>query len=67
MLKAIILLIVGILVITFLAEPLVESVRQFSESIKIEPFYVSFILVPLATNARTAIAAIRAVGSGSLS
>ncbi|KAF5771748.1 putative sodium/calcium exchanger membrane region, EF-hand domain pair, mitochondrial Rho GTPase [Helianthus annuus] len=60
MLKAIILLIVGILMITFLAEPLVESVRQFSESVKIEPFYVSFILVPLATNARTAIAAIRA-------
>ncbi|KAM0070892.1 putative EF-hand domain, sodium/calcium exchanger membrane region, EF-hand domain pair [Helianthus debilis subsp. tardiflorus] len=60
MVKAIILLIVGILMITFLAEPLVESVRQFSESVKIEPFYVSFILVPLATNARTAIAAIRA-------
>ncbi|KAI7742454.1 hypothetical protein M8C21_026427, partial [Ambrosia artemisiifolia] len=45
---------------TLLAEPLVESVREFSESAKIEPFYVSFILVPLATNARTAIAAIRA-------
>ncbi|KAJ0715636.1 putative EF-hand domain, sodium/calcium exchanger membrane region, EF-hand domain pair [Helianthus annuus] len=60
MVKAIILLIVGILIITFLAEPLVESVRQFSNAVKIEPFYVSFILVPLATNARTAIAAIRA-------
>ncbi|KAI7747319.1 hypothetical protein M8C21_033950, partial [Ambrosia artemisiifolia] len=58
--KAIILLIVGILMITVLAEPLVESVRQFSESVNIMPFYVSFILVPLATNARTAIAAIRA-------
>ena len=46
--------------LTFLAEPLVESVRKFSESVKIEPFYVSFILVPLATNARTAIAAIQA-------
>lgn len=46
--------------LTVLAEPLVESVRKFSESIKIEAFYVSFILVPLATNARTAIAAIRA-------
>lgn len=46
--------------LTILAEPLVESVRKFSESLNIEPFYVSFILVPLATNARTAIAAIRA-------
>ncbi|KAI3703893.1 hypothetical protein L1987_74089 [Smallanthus sonchifolius] len=58
--KAIILLIVGIFMLTALAEPLVESVRKFSESVNIEPFYVSFILVPLATNARTAIAAIRA-------
>ncbi|KAI3497149.1 hypothetical protein L1887_39549 [Cichorium endivia] len=58
--KAIILLIVGIFMLTFLAEPLVESVRDFSESIQIKAFYVSFILVPLATNARTAIAAIRA-------
>lgn len=46
--------------LTFLAEPLVESVRNFSESIMIESFYISFILVPFATNARTAIAAIRA-------
>ena len=46
--------------LTFLAEPLVESVRKFSDSVKIQPFYVSFILVPLATNARTAIAAIQA-------
>nr|XP_043628725.1 sodium/calcium exchanger NCL2-like [Erigeron canadensis] len=58
--KAIALLIVGIFMLTALAEPLVESVRQFSESVRIEPFYVSFILVPLATNARTAIAAINA-------
>ncbi|KAI3708338.1 hypothetical protein L2E82_37506 [Cichorium intybus] len=58
--KAIALLIVGIIMLMVLAEPLVESVRQFSESVNIEPFYVSFILVPLATNARTAIAAIRA-------
>ncbi|KAL7584369.1 hypothetical protein Lser_V15G45385 [Lactuca serriola] len=58
--KAITLLLVGIIMLTILAEPLVESVRKFSESLNIEPFYVSFILVPLATNARTAIAAIRA-------
>ncbi|KAI3702809.1 hypothetical protein L6452_28561 [Arctium lappa] len=59
-LTAITLLIVGIFMLTFLAEPLVESVRKFSESARIKTFYVSFILVPLATNARTAIAAIRA-------
>ncbi|XP_024959912.1 sodium/calcium exchanger NCL2-like [Cynara cardunculus var. scolymus] len=59
-LTAITLLIVGIFMLTVLAEPLVESVRKFSESVRIKTFYVSFILVPLATNARTAIAAIRA-------
>ncbi|XP_024960739.1 sodium/calcium exchanger NCL-like [Cynara cardunculus var. scolymus] len=58
--KAIILLVVGIFMLTVLAEPLVESVREFSESVKIEPFFVSFILVPLATNARSAMAAIKA-------
>ncbi|CAI9299640.1 unnamed protein product [Lactuca saligna] len=58
--KGMAILIVGIIMLTVLAEPLVESIRRFSESVKIEPFYVSFILVPLATNARTAIAPIRA-------
>ncbi|GKD72537.1 sodium/calcium exchanger NCL2-like protein [Tanacetum coccineum] len=58
--KAITLLFVGIFILMALAEPLVESVRKFSESVDIEPFYVSFILVPLATNARTAMAAILA-------
>ncbi|KAI3703889.1 hypothetical protein L1987_74085 [Smallanthus sonchifolius] len=58
--KAIILLMVGIFMLTVLAEPLVESVREFSDAVEIKPFYVSFILVPFATNARTAIAAIRA-------
>ncbi|PWA92809.1 sodium/calcium exchanger membrane region, Calcium binding protein 2 [Artemisia annua] len=56
--KAIALLVLGILMLTVLVEPLTQSVRIFSESMKIAPFYVSFILVPLATNARTAIAAI---------
>nr|GEV08070.1 sodium/calcium exchanger membrane region, calcium binding protein 2 [Tanacetum cinerariifolium] len=37
-----------------------DSVRIFSENVKIAPCYVSFILVSLATNARTTIAAIRA-------
>lgn len=58
--KAIALLLLGISMLTVLVEPLTQSVRIFSENVKIAPFYVSFILVPLATNARTAIAAIRA-------
>ena len=56
--KAIALLVLGIAMLMFLVEPLTQSVRIFSENLKIVPFYVSFILVPLATNARAAIAAI---------
>lgn len=58
--KAIALLLLGISMLTVLVEPLTQSVRIFSENVKIAPFYVSFILIPLATHARTAIAAIRA-------
>nr|XP_043630249.1 sodium/calcium exchanger NCL2-like [Erigeron canadensis] len=57
---AIIWLLVGIGMLCGLAEPLVESVRELSESLKIGPFYLNFILVPLATNIRTIFAAIRA-------
>lgn len=60
MFKAVALLVLGILMLTVLVEPLTQSVRIFSESVKIAPFYIFFILVPLATNARSAIAAIRA-------
>lgn len=60
MCRPIALLVLGILMLTVLVEPLTQSVRIFSESVKIAPFYVSFILIPLATNARTAFAAIRA-------
>ena len=56
--KAIALLLLGISMLLVLVEPLTQSVRIFSENVKIAPFYVSFILVPLATNARAAIAAI---------
>lgn len=44
-----------------LAEPLIHSVQKFSSSANIPSFYVAFVLVPLATSARTAISAIRAV------
>ncbi|KAJ9551728.1 hypothetical protein OSB04_015773 [Centaurea solstitialis] len=55
------LLVLGIAILVLLAEPLIQSVHKFSESAGIPSFYVAFILVPLATNARTAISAIRAV------
>ncbi|XP_017246342.1 sodium/calcium exchanger NCL1 [Daucus carota subsp. sativus] len=59
--KAIFLLVVGIVMLAVLAEPLIHSVQKFATSADIPSFYVAFVLVPLATSARTAISAIRAV------
>lgn len=59
--KATMLLVLGIAILVLLAEPLIQSVQKFSGSAGIPSFYVAFILVPLATNTRTAISAIRAV------
>ncbi|XP_058221559.1 sodium/calcium exchanger NCL1-like [Rhododendron vialii] len=58
--KAIMLLVAGIAILAVLAEPLIESVQSFSESATLPSFFISFILVPLATNARGAISAITA-------
>lgn len=58
--KAIMLLVLGIAMLAVLAEPLIHSVQKFSTAANIPSFYVAFVLVPLATSARTAISAIRA-------
>ncbi|KAJ1423128.1 Sodium/calcium exchanger membrane region [Sesbania bispinosa] len=57
--KAIIYVVLGIAMLSILAEPLIESVHNFSNSAGLHPFFISFILVPLATNAREATSAIK--------
>ncbi|KAI4322989.1 hypothetical protein L6164_022633 [Bauhinia variegata] len=61
-LKAIMNVVVGIAMVSVLAEPLIESVQNFSRSAGISSFFVSFILVPLAINAREASMAFREAG-----
>ncbi|XP_073156727.1 sodium/calcium exchanger NCL2-like [Henckelia pumila] len=56
--KAIFLLALGIVMLGVLAEPLIHSVRGFSKATSLPSFYVAFVLVPLATNARLAVSAI---------
>ncbi|PWA81964.1 sodium/calcium exchanger membrane region, EF-hand domain pair [Artemisia annua] len=56
--KAIMLLVVGIAMLGLMAEPLIHSVQNVSNSATIPSFFVSFVFVPLATNARAAISAI---------
>ncbi|KAF7849242.1 hypothetical protein BT93_L1047 [Corymbia citriodora subsp. variegata] len=58
--KSISLLLLGVIILGVLAEPLISSVQSFSKSAGIPSFFISFILVPLATNARGATAAIKA-------
>ncbi|KAL2483574.1 sodium/calcium exchanger family protein/calcium-binding EF hand family protein [Forsythia ovata] len=56
--KAIALVVLGIVTLGLLAEPLIDSVRNFSSSANTPSFFFSFILVPVATNSRIAISAI---------
>nr|XP_043620105.1 sodium/calcium exchanger NCL2-like [Erigeron canadensis] len=57
--QAIMLLVLGIAMLALLAEPLIHSVQKVSNSATIPSFFVSFVLVPLATNARAAVSAIQ--------
>ncbi|MED6157675.1 hypothetical protein PIB30_025453 [Stylosanthes scabra] len=58
-LEAIAYVVLGITMLSLLAEPLIASVQNFSEEAGISSFFISFILVPLATNFREATSAIR--------
>ncbi|KAL4375792.1 hypothetical protein GQ457_02G037970 [Hibiscus cannabinus] len=58
--EAILYMVLGIIILGFLAEPLIHSVQSFSKAANIPSFFISFILVPLTTNARVASAAIAA-------
>ncbi|KAF8409000.1 hypothetical protein HHK36_005071 [Tetracentron sinense] len=57
-LKAGLLLLLGIVILSLLAEPLIETVQNFSTAASIPSFYASFVLVPLATKSREAVSAI---------
>ncbi|CAA2981627.1 sodium calcium exchanger NCL2-like [Olea europaea subsp. europaea] len=57
--KAISLVVLGIVTLGLLAEPLINSVRNFSTSTSTPSFFIAFILVPVATNSRIVISAIR--------
>ncbi|KAI3675014.1 hypothetical protein L1987_84595 [Smallanthus sonchifolius] len=57
--KAVMLLVLGITMLALLAEPLIHSVQNVSNSATIPSFFISFILVPLATNARATVSAIK--------
>lgn len=56
--KAISLVVLGIVLLGVVAEPLIHSVQNLSTAASIPSFFIAFIFVPLASNARIAISAI---------
>ena len=56
--KAVLLLILGTLIAAAFADPLVDAVDNFSDASGIPTFFVSFIVLPLATNSSEAVTAI---------
>ncbi|XP_054812743.1 sodium/calcium exchanger NCL-like [Prosopis cineraria] len=56
--KAVLLLLLGTVIAAAFADPLVDAVDEFSDVTSIPAFFISFIVLPLATNASEAVSAI---------
>ncbi|KAK9078214.1 hypothetical protein SSX86_002271 [Deinandra increscens subsp. villosa] len=56
--KAVLLLLLGTLVAALFADPLVDAVDGFSTATSIPTFFISFIVLPLATNSSESVSAI---------
>lgn len=49
--KALLLLLAGTGVVTIFSDPMVDVISAFGEKIGVSPFYISFVVTPLASNA----------------
>ncbi|XP_057963600.1 sodium/calcium exchanger NCL [Malania oleifera] len=56
--KAVMLLLLGTAIAAVFADPLVDAVDNFSDATSIPAFFISFIALPLATNASESVSAI---------
>lgn len=56
--KAVALLVLGAAIAAAFADPLVDTVHNFSNATHIPSFFISFIALPLATNSSEAVSAI---------
>ncbi|XP_028785270.1 sodium/calcium exchanger NCL-like [Neltuma alba] len=56
--KAVLLLLLGTVIAAAVADPLVDAVHEFSDVTSIPAFFISFIVLPLATNSSEAVSAI---------
>lgn len=55
-LKAFLLLAGSVGVVSFFSDPMVDVIGAFGKSIKIDAFYISFVVTPIASNASEVIA-----------
>eukprot|EP00457_Paulinella_chromatophora_P002159 gb/GEZN01002163.1/.p1 GENE.gb/GEZN01002163.1/~~gb/GEZN01002163.1/.p1 ORF type:complete len:753 (+),score=68.42 gb/GEZN01002163.1/:137-2395(+) len=55
---ALFLLFIGTVMVTIFSDPMVEVIGVFGKTIGVDPFYVSFIVTPLASNASEVIASL---------
>ncbi|KAL2494764.1 sodium/calcium exchanger family protein/calcium-binding EF hand family protein [Forsythia ovata] len=63
--KCVFEIVVGIVILTFLGGPLTTSILQLSYTMRVPSFSISFVIVPLAMNTRTAIEALFPAGKKS--
>nr|XP_043626785.1 sodium/calcium exchanger NCL-like [Erigeron canadensis] len=56
--KSVLFLLLGTIIAAIFADPLVDAVDGFSSATSIPPFFISFIVLPLATNSSESVSAI---------
>ena len=57
--KAAFLLIIGTAVLTLLAQPIIETIDEFSNAVNIPSFIISYVVIPVAMSYREAMEAIK--------
>ncbi|KAL2475245.1 sodium/calcium exchanger family protein/calcium-binding EF hand family protein [Abeliophyllum distichum] len=63
--KCVFEIVLGIVILTFIGGPLTTSILQLSYTMRVPSFSISFVIVPLAMNTRTAIEALFPAGKKS--
>ncbi|XP_060186757.1 sodium/calcium exchanger NCL1-like isoform X3 [Lycium barbarum] len=61
--KSVLQVILGIAILTLCADPIMDNIIRLARAIDVPSFFLSFVIVPLAINARTAITAITLLSS----
>lgn len=49
--KACVLLLLGTLCVTIFSDPMVDVITQVGDRLSVSPFYIAFVVTPLASNA----------------